>query len=593
MKTPSLDNKFLKHIEKESAVTFLGLIIVTAAILYYSLDLHTYDLSVPFNYSGDSIIIALHIKGLTEDGWPLAISNLSAPFNYPAASFPLLTSTDWAIMKTISIFTDKVGLILNTFWLLTFLLTSAFAFITFKAVGLKNASSAMGALVFSFLPYAFLRNVSHLNLNYYLLPFCCLSIFLVTSKSQRLIASNSARSISLIGLIFLGFNYVYYSFFCAVLLVFSIAYSAIQGDTKKQIKFGIIAIATLSTATATNLSQYYYSLSKNDAPVQMNYKRVAESEIFGAKLRTMILPHPENKIPPLGYVANKSIKANYPLENENTTARLGLVTSIGFLVSLGVILFKRNSTNPAHQQDHGIYSIILITFLLMTIGGIGSVINLITIPDFRAYNRFSVFIAFFSIYIFFRHSEHLTPRYSRPWATAIKVIVFFMVIISIYDQCLDRISVIRDRKSDLSQANADRSQVQYMESIIPKGSKILQLPFTGYPPLEKHYKMWSYDHGRPALWGDHFHWSWPSFSIEHRKWQNGISKLRGRDFANEISSSGFAAIWIDRRGFSDNGSSMIELLVENGWTPTKKMSGSIEVLVRSENINTTDSTTVE
>lgn len=593
MKTPISKALFLKSVEIRSAAAFSGLIFCTIAILYYSLDLRTYDLSVPFNYSGDSIIIALHIKGIIEDGWPYAISNLSAPFTYPAASFPLLTSTDWALMKIASIFTDEIGLILNTFWLLSFLLTSATSFITFKIVGLKNASSAMGALVFSLLPYAFLRNVSHLNLDYYLLPICCLSIFLITSTTSHLIDSKKARNISLLGLTLLGFNYIYYSFFCALLLIFSITYAFFFKGAKKQIKFGIISLAILATSTTINLSQYYYSLSKNGAPVQMSYKRIAESEVFGAKLRTMILPHPDNKLPPFRHLAEKSLKANFPLENENTTARLGLLASIGFFISLGAILLKESSHPSLPSGGQGINSIILVIFMLMTIGGIGSIINLITIPDFRAYNRLSVFIAFFSIYVFFSYSEKLLATTSKLQSNTIKVAIFFIFILSIYDQCLDKKSVVRDRHSDLSQALSDKLQVKYLESILPTGSGVLQLPLTGYPPLEKHHNMWSYDHGRPALWGNHLRWSWPSFSKEHRKWQNNLSKLKGRDFANEITASGFQAVWIDLRGFSDNGLSIITLLKESGWSSTKKMSNSVEVLIKPINQITQNSTIVE
>lgn len=95
---------------------------IVLGIAYVVLHLNTYDLRVPFSYNGDSVVILMYIKGLIQDGWPTNISQLSAPFTYPGAAFPMLTSVDWFIIKVMSVFTAEPGLLLNGFWLLTLVL---------------------------------------------------------------------------------------------------------------------------------------------------------------------------------------------------------------------------------------------------------------------------------------------------------------------------------------------------------------------------------------------------------------------------------------------------------------------------------------
>src|SRR5262245_23177813 len=57
------------------------------------------DFRGPLYYGSDALWFATVVKGLTQNGWPYEIPQLSAPFTLPAVAFPAMTNFDWAVMK--------------------------------------------------------------------------------------------------------------------------------------------------------------------------------------------------------------------------------------------------------------------------------------------------------------------------------------------------------------------------------------------------------------------------------------------------------------------------------------------------------------
>jgi hypothetical protein len=74
--------------------------------------------------------------------------------------------------------------------------------------------------------------------------------------------------------------------------------------------------------------------------------------------------------------------------------------------------------------------------------------------------------------------------------------------------------------------------------------------------------MQGYDHGRAFVWSDRLHWSLPSFSRRHSAWVENIQ--RAPNLAEALALSGFAAIWLDRFGYGDDGGEAHASLLEQG-----------------------------
>ncbi|MCX7105175.1 MAG: hypothetical protein NTU70_07840 [Methylococcales bacterium] len=546
------------------------------------LHLYSYDLRVPFSYHGDSVVILMYIKGLIQDGWPTNISQLSAPFTYPGAAFPMLTSVDWFIIKVMSVFTTEPGLLLNGFWLLTLVFNAWSATYVTYQLRLSRVFSGLTGILYAFLPAALLRNVAHLNLVFYFVPLLCLVAVIIATRGVGIRQVKQALIVGLIACALQGFDYIYYSFFAVLLFSVATLIAYRRDDGFKQFKLPLLAIAIVMLSTALNMVPTLQSWHKNGSSPDMGYKYTAEAEIYGAKLRRLLMPHPCNIILPLASLAQKDLAANFPNENENMYARLGLYGAFGMLLMIVVSLRRDVGSNQSAQLMQSISVLGMATFLIITVGGLGALINVISVPDIRAYNRFSVFLAFFAIVA--------TGLCLQGWlgsgTVRSKIAKYFIVgafaILSLYDQLLHARPLVEGQQKDVKRALEERQIVARLEKIFPKDAALLELPFTGFPAVAQFNKgrvqeqlpldvcarennvlqhwMESYDHVRPYLWSHHLKWSWPSFSQRHRAWQTKMQALQGGDLIKAAIFSGFDAIWVDRFAYPDAGQALISSL---------------------------------
>lgn len=548
----------MHHIK--STINYIGLAFTLIALVFFSLELYNYDFSVPFNYSGDSVILLMYIKAVAQNGWPNEIYQLSAPFSYPGASFPILTSIDWLIVKTMTLLTSEPGHLINGFWMLSIVFTAWAANFASHQLGASKSIAFGAGVLYSLLPFAWIRNVGHLNLVYYLVPLLCLIAVISLDEKVYLRNRKLAITIGLIACALQGFNYIYYSFFTAILLGISALLAYNKKTTLQGIRLPMAAICIIISSTALNLSQAYISWRTNGPAPEMEYKHIAESEIYGAKIRKMLAPHTDNVIFPFSTFGKKEIQANFPNENENTTARLGLFGALGLLLIIYYTLSKKSLSISMNACA----TLGVATLLIITVGGFGTIINMLSTPDIRAYNRFSVHLSFFAIVFAGLWIQRLIEASTGRTRFLFYVLGFTLVSLSIYDQLLDRRWMLGTQSRDTIRTNEERRVVKKLESLADQESAVLQLPFTGFPPLAIIHKMESYDHARPFIWSNHLKWSWPSFSQQHRSWQNRMTSLEGQDLIRASIISGFKYIWIDRHGYKDNANNLAKSISQNG-----------------------------
>lgn len=554
-----------------------GLAGTVLLISFQALRLWTYDLRTPLSYSeGDTVIMLLYIKGLLQDGWPTIITHLSAPFFYPGAAFPMLTSVDWVLIKALSAFTTEPGYLLNGFWLLTLVLSAWTAAYASYQLRIAPALAFACGLLYAFLPFALLRSVHHLNLVYYVVPLLCLLAILIAGRGEGVLLEKQAARVGLLACVVQGFNYVYYSYFAVLLFVVAAIIGYRRGGARS-LKLAAGAIALVSVSTALNLAPALKTWQAQGKPPEMGYKSVAEAEIYGAKLRQMISPHTENRVPPLGKIAQKAAGANFPLENENATARLGLFGAFGLLVII-LSLLRRGVGAEVQQPAGTVSSLGLATLLMITIGGFGAVINLLTVADIRAYNRFSVYLSFFAIAAAAFCLQDGWAKAGRWLRLPFTFLVSAFVALSLYDQLLDKKGLVSRQQTDTLRMSEERSAVEKLEQTLPAGALVLELPLTGFPPISHFHQMISYDLGRPYIWSSTLKWSWPSFSQRHRDWQTKIQTLKGQDLIRAAALSGFSAVWIDRAAYTDGGAELIESLSSERVKHVDVGSGRVAVL---------------
>lgn len=539
--------------------------VLVIALSVMVLRLYRYDLTVPLHYSGDAIFFLALIKGMILNGWTYNIPQLSAPFALDVASYSYMTNLDWSMMKIISLITSEPGSTVNLYWLLSIVFTAWTASLSLYLITGNGWFSILSGIVYAFLPFAILRNTGHIALVFSWVPLICLlAIHIAEGKPN---GKNDAvvRGLGYLGCVLQGFSYLYFSFFAVLLFGCSGAIAFVQNRSLRSLKIAFFSVVVIVVTMIVNMSPTLYSWYQFGKPPGMDFKMLSDAELYGLKIRTLLAPQADNPIPFLSYWAKRNAVGAFPNENENRTARLGTFTSFGFLLLLGFLILPTDVRTNEYIKIRRVAALGLFTLLISTVGGLGAVINVLTVPDIRCYNRFSVFLAFFSLAVLGIWFSDRLLRTNRPASKKVLIgIITILGLLSLYDQLLDA-KPLRERQAfDLACAYHEREMVQLMEKNFPFGAMIFQLPLAGFPSAEIFDRMISYDHARPYLWSSHLRWSWPHFSEASSAWRNKIEVLHGNNLVTALALSGFDGVWVDRYAYKDNGQVVISDLEDGG-----------------------------
>lgn len=546
-------------ISGEALGTLLIVVIAIVGIEVVVLRLWEMDLNVPFTYWGDTFWMLVPIKGMIQNGWTYFIPQLSAPFGLSAAGFPSMTNFDWSLMWLISIFNKNAGAVLNIFWLVSIVFTGLTATIAFHLLGISKWFSISLAIIYAFLPYALYRNVTHISLVYYTIPLI-LTLSLYFANGCKDPRSKSIQMYGYAAIVIQGLSFIYFSFFSVLILIFSGLLGSTNSKSWRPFTAALFASIVLIGISSFNLLPSFLSWSQYGNPPEMSYKSASEAEIYGLKIRKMLAPSDLNPVPLFREWGSKDKNTNFPNENENTSARLGPMAAVGLIGALLMCLGFKLRREPANVKT--IASLTLFCLLFATVGGFAAIFNLV-FPDFRAINRFSVFIAFLSLAgIGLWWQSWIQENQNKLLKLGIYIAFIVISVFSLYDQLLGTYDLRSQRALNEKAAAHEKSFIQSFEKEAPAGALVFQLPITNFPLDGGIDKMLPYDHARAYLWSDNTSWSWPSFSMKHRKWQDQIGSLSGVDLVEALVLSKFNFIWIDRFGYKDNGEKVIASFLE-------------------------------
>jgi len=532
------------------------------------------DLSVPFCYQWDGIFIGMLIKSVIDTGWFLENPYLGMPAGLQMYDFPLSDGLNLLLIKLLSILFPDSGVVMNSFFLLTFPLVTVTSLVVFRQFKISYGPALVSSLLFTFIPYHFLRGEGHLGhltlSSYFMIPLVTMvAIWLFLEKDLFIHRDENTNQIKLnwknkkflasLGICVLASSTgIYYAFFaCFFLLVAGI--SAVLSQRKfYQLLNAIVLIGIVGTGVVVNIAPsliYQANHAKNTETAQRNS---GEAEIYGLKIAQLVLPASYHKIPSLAQLT-ANYNARSPLVNENATSTLGLVGTIGFLLLLGGLVFYRNFSAGDILEKLGILN--LSGVLLGTIGGFSALFALLVSPQIRAYNRISIFIAFFSLLAVAIVLERLWTKL-RPLSGG--NITMFIILLSIlalgmFDQ------IPKSSGPDLAtkaEYLSDQDFVKRIETRLPPQAMIFQLPYVPFPESPPLNRMTDYSLFRGYLHSTQLRWSYGAMrGREGDMWQRTIAFQPLTEMLKALSLTGFSGIYIDRFGYADNGTDIVAKLV--------------------------------
>lgn len=544
---------FLKETVLYSALIAIVLIVFVAA---YPIVLK--DLRVPYMSSGDTIFGAQTIKTIMETGWDLFNPDVGAPFGQSMIAFPNSDGLSLLIIKIMGLFIDDCFVIMNLFYILTYILVAVISFFSLRKMKVLIAPAFVASILFTYLPYHLMRSEGHLFLSaYFMIPLIMLMAYRILDYEDWREESGTREKWGLVAIgLAASSTGVYYAFFSFVVLAFCAIVRITKTKSFASAKGAYLLLATLAFGVAINVSPtLWYMLTQSH--VGLTRRGHIESEIYGLKIIQLLMPRKDGSMGLLTKVSNRYNNPNItPLVNENAMASLGLFGTFGFLAGLAILAFAKN--HSWNREIKRLSSLNIFMVFGATIGGFGSVLALMGFTWIRAYNRISVFIAFISIFISATMLSIALSRLRKGWkmTTLSAVTLGLILVLGLKDQV--KFPEIGSEALKKGQ-DADRAYFTSLQSLMPTNAMILQLPYIPFPENPPVHMMFDYDHFRPYLHTKGIRWSYGVM-----KGSEGDSAIRRISFLppdqliEAASSMGYTGILINTLGYEDRANSQIE-----------------------------------
>ena len=561
-----MKNRFLDSDRLKRASQYVAATILCALILCFLLKLWRADLRVPLHYNGDALIHTMFIKSIVDNGWYWNNSRIGAPGGLQMYDLPAVDNSAAVIIATIGLFAKDPFLVLNIFYLLTFPLVTISALFVFRQLNLSYPIALFGSLVYTFLPYHFMRGESHLFLSaYYFIPLVVL--VLVWVASDRFTGGGGPFGInlrspkfvlSLVICVLVGSNGVYYPFFSCFLLLVAGLSAALVKRSWKPLGVAVVLIAiTFLVLLVNHAPTIIYTYKHGDAGIA--HRSIAGPEIYSLKISQLLLPisgHRVGRLNQLKHLYNQNTNVT-----ESDAAALGLIGSIGFLVLLGQ-LFLRRSDHNALLSDLSVLNVFAV--LLATIGGFGSLFALFVSAAIRSYNRICVFIAFFSLIAIVLGLEWVYVNRVKPGRgrLAFHIVLSGLLILALLDQSSN--AYVPQFAEIKSEFQSDEHFIHGLDSALPNGTMVFQLPYVPFPEHPRFKKMVDYDHLRGYLHSQHLRWSYGTMKNRPGDlWLKQISALPVEQMVETLAFAGFSGIYVDRNGYTPDEAAALEAQLRN------------------------------
>jgi len=266
----------------------LAVTALTLLAMVWALQLWRADLAVPLRYTpmDDTKFYLMLVKGIIDHGTYLTNSSLGAPFGQQLYDYPRgADNLNLLQLRGLALLSSNPALVVNLFYLVTFVLTSASCHLVLRTLGVTAPVAAVISVRFSLLPYHFFRGESHLLLSaYYGVPLAALLVLELLAGTRlfdqragpgrRLTRWASRRSLATIVIcVVIGSANLYYATFA----LFA----------------GAVIVALVVGALAVNLAPTIVYRAAHGTDRLLERTAVADettSEAFSLRLANLVVP---------------------------------------------------------------------------------------------------------------------------------------------------------------------------------------------------------------------------------------------------------------------------------------------------------------
>lgn len=501
---------------------------------------------------------------------PKVIERLGAPFGAHWNGYPtpdrLLMSFLGALANVIGLFAAaNAGLLLAQ-------LSAALAFyFVARWMRVRWEWAWAGALVFAYTYHTFHRGLGHYSIAFaWTVPLGLLAVWLV-AQSRRL-EWRSAGAVVCLGAAFaLGVSNPYNLFFWLQLMAWALALQVLGRRRRENLVIGIAALGVAGAAfILTNLEIWLYVQEPDGLPlVARNY---GGTEIYALKPMEMLIPPIFHRWDALAFLGQRYVRWS-EWRGEAFLPYLGIVglAGLGWLCVSSVRRIVARRPLPGQALSAGW----LVAYA--TVGGVTNVAALyLGFQTFRATNRVAIFISALVLVFLMIRVSRATAR----WPGWVRMVAALAVAaVGLLDQ-IPREDSARDREELAARVKSDQDLGRGLEARLPAGAMIFQIPVLGFPEVLPPNRLADYEHFRPYLTTTTLRFSYGAAKFRSRsRWQRDLENLPVAALVKRLERYGFAALYLNRKGYEDRAERLLAELQALGYTDRIEGARGYQVVV--------------
>lgn len=515
------------------------------------------QLDYPITYSGDALSHGLLIKSIVDTGWYFELSRVGAPFSASFLSYPIDEGFHLLLLKVFATLTGSYAASFNLFYLASFGSVAAVSYPVLRFLGISMPPAVAGAVTYAIIPYHFLR-LEHLFLaSYVAIPIAVgLAYWSWLRGVGKLSAvSGARRAVLIIGAIIVGSAGIYYAAFACALLLTSAVSASFSRNSLRALVPATGWICVIGIVIVLNVAPHLsHSLAPTAGTIATSTRSPTESELYALRPALLLLPTPSHRWGPLAAFGDRYTTV-MQLVNENRTAALGTLGSLGLLVLL-TVAWRRLAGNDKHTSDRDgwLATQALFTIAIGTFGGLGALFAFVISPALRGYNRISVVISFLATAMLLIAIERwVGPRLRGRFATiAPSLVAALIIIFAAWDQT--SVASYANHVNIQSNWQSDAAFVSRVEATVEAEGSILIWPYLRFPERAPLHEEGYNGLLRLPLHAARSRWSYGAMAgSEADRWLSALSQVPIALVPNIAARSGMSGIVVARRALKDGG----------------------------------------
>lgn len=357
----------------------------------------------------------------------------------------------------------------------------------------------------------------------------------------------------------IGIGNPYLAFFTGLLGTSTLGLALLRRSPKARIRPLVIFLAALAAVFLVANASYawHHFVADADRPLLRNY---AGSLLYALKPIDWLIPPVDHQIPWAARLGQAYVNQSQVL-GEFFAGYLGFVGIAG-LIGLVVLAVRRLGSRAGRPMPDAALGLLLV-MAFATAGGINSLLAFAGLDIFRASQRISIFV---NIWVLFFMVGWLQQRL-RPAPRRITLATALVLAAFGWWEQAPELRNERSRRNLAPLWSGLQALTGRLEADLGPDAMIFQLPVRQFPEAGPMNRMMDYEHFQPFLANSCLRFSYgPLAHSREFGWQQFVSRLPAAEMVAALEASGFSAVWVNAKAYSDGGNRIVRDLLALGRT---------------------------